>query len=425
MRLSEMYFPTIKDVSSEVVSVSHKYSLRAGLVKQISSGVYAWLPMGLMVMRKIENIIREAVEEAGFSEILMPSIQPADLWKESGRYELYGVEMFRTIDHGGKEMLFGPTHEEVVVDVVRNSVKSYRNLPVKLYQIQWKFRDELRPRHGIMRAREFLMKDAYSFDADANTAMRTYGDMFAAYHKIFKKLYLPVVVVSANSGEIGGSMSHEFHVLSHTGESTLYYDKALLNLFDDGDYSVDKLQNVYSVASDMHDPEKCTLPESDLVCSKGIEVGHVFYLDDRYSKPMKAAFHDQSGSTLYAHMGCYGIGISRLIAAIIEVFHDDIGIKWPECVAPFKIGIVNIGSENEKCIAAGNHIHAAFPNDSLYDDTKDSPGTKLSRMDLFGMPWQVIIGNSFVRHGVLELKNRADGTTETLSVEDLIGRLSA
>ncbi|MGN7678712.1 MAG: proline--tRNA ligase [Anaplasma sp.] len=421
MRLSGCYAPTMKEVSSDVVAASHKYSLRAGLIKQNAAGLYTWLPVGLRVLKNIERIVREEMDAIGFLEVLMPSVQPADLWEESQRYTTYGAEMLRMLDRSGREMVFGPTHEEVVSDVVRSSLESYRDLPINVYQIQWKFRDELRPRHGIMRGREFLMKDAYSFDVDYEGAMRSYNAVFSAYFRIFKRMGLTPIAVKADSGPIGGNVSHEFHVLAPAGESTVYYDKKVLDLVRSDNCTVDSMMSVYTAADDEHNPEAA--PEGFQV-SKGIEVGHVFYLGERYSVPMNVMFHDKNGNSKYARMGCYGIGMSRLVAAVIEAFHDDAGIKWPESIAPFKVGILNLNGTDEGCKVAET-IYAALAKDALYDDSTDNPGVKLARMDLLGLPWQVIIGRSFAKDGSVELKNRSSGATELLSVEALVSRMCA
>ncbi|QJC27549.1 proline--tRNA ligase [Anaplasma platys] len=419
MRLSAFYLPAVRDVSSDVVAISHKYSLRAGLVAQVASGIYTWLPLGLRVLRKIEGIVREEMEAVGFGEVLMPAMQPASLWKESNRYDSYGAEMLRVKDRNNREMVYGPTHEEVVTDLVRASLKSYRDLPINLYQIQWKFRDELRPKNGVLRAREFLMMDGYSFDVDYDGAMQTYNAVLKAYGRVFSRMNLTAIAVSADAGAIGGNMSHEFHVLAPTGESTVYYEERALDLAKNTEANnIEALNKVYAAADEAHDDKNC---KSNLKISKGIEVGHVFYLGDRYSKPMEVKFHCSDGvDTRYAHMGCYGIGLSRLVAAVIEVFHDNAGIKWPTELTPYNVGIVNLFPKNDKCTEVAEYLHSIFGDDSLYDDKGDSPGVKLSRMDLIGLPWQVVVGNSFVNDGVLELKNRTAGTAEVMSVENVI-----
>ncbi|MDB1135692.1 proline--tRNA ligase [Candidatus Anaplasma sp. TIGMIC] len=425
MRLSGFYVPTVKHVSTDVVAASHRYSIRAGLISQTASGIYTWLPLGLLVLKKIEEIVRQEMDYIGFSELLMPSLQPADLWKESNRYDSYGVEMLRVKDRHNREMVFGPTHEEVVTDLVRTSLSSYRDLPINLYQIQWKFRDELRPRHGALRGREFLMMDGYSFDVGYEEALKTYNAVFKAYRRAFKRMELPTLAVKAATGPIGGNMSHEFHILAPTGESTVYYDARALELSEKDDHGIEQLDSVYAVADEEHNPESCGIAEADIQVTKGIEAGHIFYLADRYSKLMNAKFCNADGvSYTDAKMGCYGIGISRLVAAIIEVYHDDAGIKWPESVAPFKVGIVNLLHKNEECKKVSEHLHSALVNDSLYDDKDDTAGVKLSRMDLLGLPWQIIVGNSFTKNGLLELKRRSDGRVETMSVDDVIARFS-
>ncbi|QXK92040.1 proline--tRNA ligase [Neoehrlichia mikurensis] len=418
MRLSSYYIPTLKEVSSDITAVSHKYSLRAGLIKQVASGIYSWLPLGLKVLQNIENIIRHEIMKIGYLEMLMPSMQPADLWKESGRYNNYGLEMLRIQDRNNRELVFGPTHEEVMTDLARSTLKSYKDLPCYLYQIQWKFRDELRPRYGIMRSREFLMKDAYSFDKDINGAIKSYNNMFKAYIKIFKKMGLTPIAVKANSGAIGGTLSHEFHILANTGESTLYYDKQVLDLINDDNVNINHIKDIYTATDEIHDKKSCNTLSENLKISKGIEVGHIFYLGDRYSSQMNATFYDNNVNNHYIQMGCYGIGISRLIGAIIETNHDDKGIKWPESVAPFKFGLINLCiNSNGKHIS--EHIHQLYENNILYDDTYDSAGIKFARMDLIGLPWQIIIGKSVISDNVVELKNRATGTITKININQI------
>ena len=419
MRLSNYYIPTLKETSADVSVVSHKYSIRAGLIKQIASGIYTWLPLGLRVLRNIENIVREEMNKSGALEVLMPLIQPASLWKESGRYDDYGSEMLRITDRNQREMLFGPTHEEVITDTLRTTLTSHKNLPITLYQIQWKFRDELRPRYGIMRCREFLMKDAYSFDKDLSGAILAYNLMFKTYIKIFKKLGLTPIAVKAESGPIGGNLSHEFHVLANSGESTLYYDQEIIELMNSDNIDIERIKNTYTAADDMHDPQTCPIPSNNIKTSKGIEIGHIFYLGDKYSKPMNANFCDNNDSKPL-QMGCYGIGISRLVAAIIEVFHDNKGITWPEEISPFKFSLVNLYPSNDKCIKVAENLHMQLHNDVLYDDTDDSPGIKLTRTDLLGMPWQIIIGKSTVEQDLIEVRNRLNNDKFFISVEQFL-----
>ncbi|WP_410542917.1 proline--tRNA ligase [Wolbachia endosymbiont of Tetranychus urticae] len=418
MRLSQYYLPTLKETPAGAEIISHQYLLRAGLIKQTASGIYSWLPLGLLVLKNIKNIIRD---EIGAIEVLMPCVQPASLWRESGRYDDYGKEMLRIKDRHESDMLFGPTHEEVVTDLIRNTVKSYKDLPLYLYQIQWKFRDEVRPRYGVMRGREFLMKDAYSFDVDYEGALNSYNLMYKTYIKIFKRMGLTPIGVRADTGPIGGNLSHEFHILANTGESTLYYDNKLFELLESED--IESLKSIYAVADDMHDPKICPIPQEQLNVSKGIEIGHIFYFGDKYSKPMKASVTSQDGKNVNMHMGSYGIGVSRLVGAIIEAFHDDKGIIWPEAVAPFKVGLINLQT---KVTEAADKIYKALKSDEvLYDDTDESVGVKFARMDLIGLPWQIIIGKKAVTSNIVEVKNRATGEVEEIQVEEAINRFSA
>lgn len=419
MHLTQYYLPTLKETPTDAEIISHQYSLRAGLIKQTASGIYTWLPLGLRVLRKIENIIRDEMEKAGAIEVLMPCVQPASLWQESGRYDDYGEEMLRISDRSQRRMLFGPTHEEVATDVMRNAVKSYKSLPLCLYQIQWKFRDEIRPRFGVMRGREFLMKDAYSFDVNYESAKNSYDLMYKTYIKIFKRMELMPIGVRAETGPIGGNLSHEFHILANTGESTLYYDSKYAELLESED--IESLKSIYAVADDMHNPESCPIPQKQLKTSKGIEIGHIFYFGDKYSKPMKASVALKDGTNVNMHMGSYGIGVSRLIGAIIEAFHDDKGIIWPKAVAPFEIGLINLQTKEEACVKIANKIYEDLKGDKvLYDDSDESVGVKLSRMDLIGLPWQIIIGKKTVSENSVEVKNRATGEIKTMKIEEVI-----
>ncbi|QGR02414.1 proline--tRNA ligase [Ehrlichia ruminantium] len=423
MRLSKHYIPTLKETPADVSIVSHIYSLRAGLIRQIASGIYAWLPLGLKVLKNIENVIREEMNKSGILEVLMPLIQPATLWKESGRYHDYGSEMLRIIDRNNREMVFGPTHEEIVTDLVRTTLTSYKNLPLTLYQIQWKFRDELRPRYGIMRCREFLMKDAYSFDKDLNSAIESYNLMFKIYLKIFKRLGLTPIAVKADSGPIGGNLSHEFHILANSGESTLYYDQNIINLINNDDIDIETIKNTYTAADDLYNKDTCPIPASQIKISKGIEVGHIFYLGDKYSKTMNAVF-SQNNENKLLHMGCYGIGISRLVGAIIEVSHDNNGIIWPEEIAPFKFSLVNVFSSNKECNKISENLYTQLGSDDvLYDDTEDSIGTKFARMDLLGIPWQIIIGKATTEQGLIEVRQRSNKDSSLMSVEQFLNKL--
>ncbi len=418
MYLSKYYLPVLKEAPSDAEIISHKYSLRAGLVKQVASGIYTWLPFGLKVLQNIEYIIREEMAKSGVIEILMPCIQPASLWQESGRYNDYGGEMLRVSDRSQRNMVFGPTHEEVATDLIRNVIKSYKSLPLRLYQIQWKFRDEIRPRFGVMRGREFLMKDAYSFDINHKSAINSYDLMYETYIKIFKRIGLTPIGVRANTGPIGGSLSHEFHVLANTGESTIYYDSEFEKLLENED--IQNLKNIYAVADDMYNTESCIIPQRRVKINKGIEVGHIFYFGDKYSKPMKASVALKSGENVNIHMGSYGIGVSRLIGAIIEVFHDDKGIIWPEVIAPFKIGLINLQYRTDKCTKIANELYHALGNTMLYDDLEESAGIKFARMDLIGLPWQIIVGDKTVSSDLVEVRNRATGKTQDMFIEEVI-----
>ncbi len=421
MRLSQYYLPTLKEVQSDASIISHQYSLRAGLIKQTVSGIYTWLPLGLRVLEKIKVVIKEEMDKSGAIEVLMPCIQPANLWQESGRYDDYGDEMLRIRDRHKRDMLFGPTHEEVVTDVVRNTIKSYKELPVCLYQMQWKFRDEIRPRFGIMRSREFLMKDAYSFNENEESAIQSYDLMYKTYIKIFKRIGLMPIAVKAETGPIGGKLSHEFHILAETGEDIIYYDNQFSKLLESE--NIKELQNIYAVSESMHNPKKCPISNEHLSISRGIEVGHIFYFGDKYSKPMNATISLKDGTNTPIHMGSYGIGVSRLVGAIIEAYHDEKGIIWPEAIAPFKVGLINLQVEDDQCVKIANYIYENIQNNEiLYDETKDSAGVKFARMDLIGLPWQIIIGKKAINENLIEIKSRANGTKEFMSVDYIIER---
>jgi prolyl-tRNA synthetase len=359
----------------------------------------------------------------------MPAIQPAELWQESGRYEDYGKEMLRVVDRHERAMLFGPTHEEVVTDIFRRSVRSYRDLPINLYQIQWKFRDEIRPRFGVMRGREFLMKDNYSFDLDLAGAMRSYDNMFVAYLKTFRRMGLTAIPMRAESGAIGGNLSHEFQILASTGESAVFFDTAFEEIdFMQDELDVEHLKSLYAATDEQHDPATCPVPPERLRSGRGIEVGHLFYFGTKYSKPMGATVMGPDGRETPVEMGCYGIGVSRLVGALIEIYHDDAGIKWPESVAPFKLGIINLRPGDAACDAVAADLEAkleAAGIEVLIDDREESAGAKFVTMDLIGLPWQAVVGPRGVRQGVVELKRRATGERTELSPEALLGRLTA
>ena len=429
MRLSRYFLPLLKETPAEAQIVSHQLMLRAGMIRQSSAGIYSWLPLGLRVLRRVEQIVREEMDAAGCNEILMPTIQPAELWQESGRYEDYGKEMLRITDRHERPMLYGPTHEEVVTDIFRRSVRSYRDLPVNLYQIQWKFRDEIRPRFGVMRGREFYMKDNYSFDLDFEGAKRSYDNMFVAYLKTFRRLGLTAIPMRAASGAIGGDLSHEFQVLAATGESQVYYDAA----FEEIDFlhdmpAIEELKALYAATDEQHDPARCPVPAERLRSGRGIEVGQIFYFGTKYSKTLGATVTGPDGQETPVEMGSYGIGVSRLVGALIEVFHDDAGIKWPEAVAPFQLGLIHLRPGDAACDTAVGALETALARagvEVLTDDRDESAGAKFATMDLIGLPWQAVVGPRGVKQGMVELKSRATGERIDLSPEALIGRLTA
>ncbi|MBT3991371.1 MAG: proline--tRNA ligase [Rhodospirillaceae bacterium] len=435
MRLSHYFLPTLKENPKEAQIASHLYMLRAGMIRQSSAGIYSWLPLGFKVLKKIEQIVREEMDRAGCQELLMPTIQPAELWQESDRYDDYGKEMLRITDRHDRNMLFGPTNEEMITDIVRGSIRSYKDLPKNLYHQQWKFRDEVRPRFGIMRGREFLMKDAYSFDIDAEGAKRSYNKMFVAYLRTFARMGLKAIPMAADTGPIGGDLSHEFMVLAETGESEVFCHKDILE-FDIPDEStdyqadlqplVDKWTELYAVTDEKADQAEHAKLGDDLVTARGIEVGHIFYFGDKYSKAMGATVVGPEGKDILIEMGSYGIGVSRLVGAIIEASHDDDGIIWPEAVAPFKVGIINLRAGDDACDAACEDAYAKLQDagvEVLYDDRDERGGAKFANMDLIGLPWQMVIGPRGLKDGKIEIKNRASGEKAELSIEDALSKL--
>ena len=433
MRLSSYFLPLLKENPSEAQIVSHRLMLRAGMIRQSSAGIYSWLPLGLRVLRKVEQIVREEQDRAGAQELLMPTVQPADLWRESGRYEDYGKEMLRITDRHERDMLYGPTNEELITDIFRGAVKSYRDLPKNLYHIQWKFRDEVRPRFGVMRGREFLMKDAYSFDFDKAGAITSYFKMFVAYMKTFKRMGLTPIPVRADTGPIGGDLSHEFHIQADTGESELFFDRDVAQLdensIDPADPAVeDYIRRWYAATDEKHDPAEfaAQVPEGRRMQARGIEVGQVFYFGKKYSQPMGAFVVSPDGSPVAVEMGSYGIGVSRLVGAIIEASHDDAGIIWPASVAPFAAGLVNLRAADAKCREAADALYArltASHIDTLYDDRDESAGAKFAAMDLIGLPWQLVVGPRGVAAGTVELKERKSGARHELSAEAALARI--
>ena len=429
MRLSRFFLPTLKETPSEAQIASHRLMLRAGMIRQSASGIYTWLPLGWKVLQKIEQIVREEQDAAGAQELLMPTIQSAEIWRESGRYDAYGKEMLRIVDRHDREMLFGPTNEELITQVFRDNVKSYRELPKILYHIQWKFRDEVRPRFGVMRGREFLMKDSYSFDIDFDGAKRSYEAMFNAYLRTFKRMGLTAIPMVADSGAIGGNLTHEFHVLAETGESGVFYDVAYDELAAKDAVDLEALSKLYAVTDEKHDPNSpdCPPPER-LKVARGIEVGHIFYFGTKYSKAMGAVVAGPDGNPVHVEMGSYGIGVSRLVGAIIEAYHDERGIKWPEAVAPFKVGLINLKAGDGACDHVCEDIYRTLSEQGvevLYDDRDDRAGVKFADMDLIGLPWQLVAGPNGVAAGMVELKNRHSGEKQELSVEAALALLTA
>ena len=426
MRLTEYFLPTLKETPAEAQIASHRLMLRAGMINQTTSGIYTWLPLGLRVMEKIEKIICEEQDRIGAHKVLMPTIQPADLWRQSGRYEDYGKEMLRFKDRHEREMLYGPTNEEVITDIIHQYVKSYRQIPQVLYQIQWKFRDEIRPRFGVMRGREFLMKDAYSFDLDFESARKTYERMFESYLKIFARMNLTAIPVKADSGAIGGDMSHEFQIVAPTGESAIYYDAA----FDDlplEERNLATVGSLYAAADEKHDPAACPISADRLKTARGIEIGHIFYFGTKYSDPLGAKVAGADGQMITLAMGSYGIGVSRLVAAIIEANHDDQGIQWPESVAPFKVGLLNLKMGDKRAETVAESVYHNLTTrgiEVLYDDRDERAGTKFADMDLIGLPWQLIIGSRTIHEGIVEVKCRRTGERDELSLEDALQRIS-
>ena len=435
MRLSVYFLPLLKENPSEAQIVSHRLMLRAGMIRQAAAGIYSWLPLGLRVLRKVEQIVREEQDAAGAQELLMPTLQPAELWRESGRYEDYGKEMLRIRDRHERDMLYGPTNEELITDIVRNSIKTYRDLPKNLYHIQWKFRDEVRPRFGVMRGREFLMKDAYSFDLDKAGAVTAYFKMFVAYMKTFKRMGLTPIPVRADTGPIGGDLSHEFHVQADTGESALFYDSDIVNLDEASiDPTSPKVQeyiaNWYAATDEKHDAAEfaARVPEARRREARGIEVGQVFYFGTKYSQPMNAVVAGPDGAPVALEMGSYGIGVSRLVGALIEASHDAAGIVWPEPVAPFKVGLVNLRVADAKCRAACDDLYGKLENagvDVLYDDRDESAGAKFAAMDLIGLPWQLVVGPRGLANNLVEVKNRKSGERRELAPDAALHLLAA
>jgi len=436
MRLSRYFLPVMKESPADAQIVSHKLMLRAGLIRQTAAGIYAWLPLGLRVLQKIAQIVREEQDRSGAIELLMPTVQSADLWRQSGRYDDYGLEMLRIKDRHDREMLFGPTAEEVITAIFRDAARSYRDLPRTLYNIQWKFRDEVRPRFGVMRGREFLMKDAYSFDLDEAGARHSYNRMFVAYLNTFARMGLRAIPMQADTGPIGGDLSHEFIVLAPTGESEVFYHQnwekpAELSTVDFDD--VAGLQQIvsgytadYAATDEKRDLDREKEAGDALRQSRGVEVGHIFYFGTKYSAPMGLKIQGQDGAEIVPHMGSYGIGVSRLMAAIIEARHDDKGIIWPEAVAPYQVGLINMRADDEACTKAADDLYAqlqAAGVEVLYDDRDERGGAKFATMDLIGLPWQIVVGPKGLANGIVEVKRRATDERLELTPADAVAKV--
>ncbi|WP_300442599.1 proline--tRNA ligase [uncultured Mameliella sp.] len=440
MRLSRYFLPVLKETPSEAQIVSHRYMLRAGMIKQASAGIYSWLPLGFKILRKIENIIHEEQARAGHIAMLMPTIQSADLWQESGRYNAYGPEMLRIRDRHDRDMLFTPTAEELITDIFRANVSSYKDLPLTLYQIQWKFRDEIRPRFGVMRGREFLMKDGYNFDLTKEDALHAYNRHLVSYLRTYERMGLQAIPMRADSGPIGGDDTHEFLVLAETGESEVFYDAEITDLkFGSRDIDFDSVEQCqavleeftsrYARTDETHDEALFNqIPEERRRTARGIEVGQIFYFGTKYSEPLGATVQTPDGNKVPVHMGSHGIGVSRLLGAIIEASHDDKGIIWPEGVTPFHCGIVNLKTGDAEADAACEAIYAsltALGLEPLYDDTNERAGGKFATMDLIGLPWRITVGPRGLKNGVVELTSRRTGESEELPPEQAVARIAA
>jgi prolyl-tRNA synthetase len=440
MRLSRYFLPVLKENPSEAQIVSHRLMLRAGMIKQSAAGIYSWLPLGFKVLRKIENIVHEEQQRAGHIPMLMPTLQPADLWKESGRYDAYGPEMLRIKDRQDRDMLYGPTNEEMITDIFRSHVGSYKDLPLTLYHIQWKFRDEIRPRFGVMRGREFLMKDGYNFDLTKEDALHAYNRHLVTYLRSYERMGLQAIPMRADSGPIGGDDTHEFLVLADTGESEVFYDSEITDLkFGDREIdfdSVDQCQAVmeeftsrYARTDETHDADLfAQVPADRQRTARGIEVGQIFYFGTKYSEPLGATVQGPDGKPTPVHMGSHGIGVSRLLGAIIEASHDDKGIIWPEGVTPFHVGIVNLKQGDEEADAACQSLYdsiTALGLEPLYDDRNERAGGKFATMDLIGLPWRITVGPRGLKNGVVELTSRKTGESEEMTPEAAVEKVAA
>ncbi|MDA9973337.1 proline--tRNA ligase [Alphaproteobacteria bacterium] len=432
MLLSQFFLPILKENPKEAEIASHVLMLRSGMIQQSSSGIYSWLPLGKIILDKITTICNNEMINAGSNEILMPTLQSAEIWKESGRYEDYGKEMLRIIDRNQRDLLYGPTNEELVTEIFRTHVKSYKELPLILFHSQWKFRDELRPRFGVMRGREFLMKDAYSFDVDYISSIKSYNKMFVAYMQLFKKMGLKAIPMKADTGPIGGDLSHEFIIMAETGESEVYLEKDFLNfegLLDNVNYDedlqtiVDKYTSFYAATEEKHNPNNFINNDSNLIKARGIEVGHIFHFGQKYSKPMKANINDDKGKNIPVYMGSYGVGLSRLVGAVIEANHDKDGIVWPKEITPWYYNIINLKSGDDQCDKVCSDLYSFINKNSdivLYDDTNERVGAKLAKADLIGLPYQIIVGPNGIKDQLFDLKNRKSGNVTKMSYDELL-----
>ncbi len=433
MRFSQYFVPTMLDVPADASIASHQLMLRAGMIRQSSSGIYTWLPLGLRVLDKISAIVSSEMENAGAIKLLMPTLQSAELWEESGRYDAYGPEMLRIKDRHERDMLYGPTNEEMITDIFRKTVFSYKQLPLNLFHIQWKFRDEIRPRFGVMRGREFLMKDAYSFDINKEEGEKSYQKMFVAYLRLFNRIGVTAIPMIAETGPIGGDLSHEFLIVAETGESELYCDPEILTLdtkLADIDFNQDlspiiqRYTQYYAATDEMHDEkdEKVQKLGDKLYKTRGIEVGHIFLFGEKYSEPMKATVMDESGKPVPVYMGSYGVGVSRLVGAVIEANHDENGIIWPEAIAPFQVAIINLKTDDADCCKAAEDIYNSLNSqniDTLLDDRNERAGVKFKDMDLMGIPWHITVGPRGLKEGKVELKNRRTGEKTDISIAEV------
>jgi prolyl-tRNA synthetase len=438
MRLSRYFLPVLKENPAEAQIVSHRLMLRAGMIKQASAGIYSWLPLGFKVLRKLENIVHEEQIRAGHIPVLMPTLQSADLWRESGRYDDYGEEMLRIRDRHGRDMLYGPTNEELITDIFRAHVGSYKDLPLTLYHIQWKFRDEIRPRFGVMRGREFLMKDGYNFDLTKEDALHSYNRHLVSYLRTYERMGLQAIPMRADSGPIGGDDTHEFLVLADTGESEVFYDSAVTDIslgqrridYDDHGQCraiMEEFTALYARTDETHDEAAFNLiPKERQRRARGIEVGQIFYFGTKYSDPLGATVQGPDGKSSSVHMGSHGIGVSRLVGAIIEASHDDNGIIWPEGVTPYHCGIVNLKQGDAGTDAACEQLYTALTDaglEPLYDDREERAGAKFATMDLIGLPWRITVGPRGLKAGVVELTSRRTGDSEELTIADAVARV--